>query len=102
MDQPAPWPGGYSCSPEILPSPVAREPEWWGPESMGLGGDGEVLLDQEGCSQPAPEQASPGSRSFSRDAELTGARLPFFPTCLFASWLSRWWWGQEGCGNNEF
>lgn len=35
VDQPALWPGGCSCSPGPLPSPEAREPEWWGLESLG-------------------------------------------------------------------
>lgn len=51
-----------------------------------------MLLAQEGpspfpCAQGGPEQALLCSRAFRRDAELTGARLPFFSFCLPRTFL---------------
>lgn len=109
VDQPAPWPGGYSCFPGPLPSPVAGEPEWWGLESTGQGGDGEVLLAQEGPS-PSPGPGRLQSRphlAAGLAAEMLNGQvqgcLPFLPARLLPLWLCCWWgMAGEGFGSSEF
>lgn len=53
--------GGYGCSPETLPSPVVREPDWWGLASPGRVEVGRYLWLRKGPSLPLVA-ASPLSR----------------------------------------